>query len=67
MATSEEVNKALKEYDERFDESFPVFHFTQSEEKIDRMVKIINECLKTGKPYDLKIKRFNENGKPIVY
>lgn len=67
MVTSEEVNKALNEYDEKFDESFPVFHFTKSEEKIEKMVKIINECLRTGKPYDLKIKRFNDKGRPIVY
>lgn len=67
MATSEEVKKAIKEYDEKFNEAFPVFHFTKSEEKINKMVEIIKECLKTGKPYDLKIKRFNDKGKPIVY
>ncbi len=67
MVTPEEVDKALDKYEERFNETFPIFHFTKSEEKINKMVEIINECLKTGKPYDLKLKRFNDKGKPLAY
>ena len=44
-----ELMKLLKEYEERFNEGFPTFHFMGDD---DGMAKEIKKSLKTGKPYD---------------
>ena len=67
MPNDEEVKEVLNKYREKFGKGFPVFHFTNSNDKIQKMVDIINESLKTGKPYKMNLPAKTESGKPIVY
>ena len=49
MITEKEYDKLMEEYEKKFNEGFPTFHFMGD---MDGMVKEIKKCLKTGEPYN---------------
>lgn len=47
------MNKKLDEYREKFDEQFPLMLVRGMTD--DEIIKIIDECLESGKPYEPKL------------
>ena len=61
--TKDEVEEAVKMYEDVFEEGFPFFMAPDSDEGI---VEIINKAFKTGKKYSPRIQR-QKDGTPVVY
>lgn len=61
--TKDEVEEAVKMYEDVFEEGFPLFMAPDSDEGI---IEIINKAFKTGKKYSPRIQR-QKDGTPVVY
>lgn len=46
------MEQKLEEYADRFDENFPLFIVRNMDE--DEIIKVIDECLEKGEPYEVK-------------
>ncbi len=55
MYSQKEVEKALADYKMKFGEGFPTFYF-YSNGDIDGLIKEIRKAIRTGKPYEPKLK-----------
>ena len=64
MYGKKDVQKALTDYEERFNKGFPTFYFLSNGD-VDGMMDEIKKSLDTGKPYKPKMKR--GTGKKILY